>query len=133
MDSIRLHVIGVAQTCETCFINVLHATYFATYLQPSAHKGNIFHAICCNISIWIYEKHDNKVWCCATFPHSTQLISFMVCCFILCTIPLKYRRCHRKTYYVSNYAFFTLLHEWVDRGQIHRLEKLLCVKFQTYR
>ncbi len=25
---------------------------------------------------------------------------------------------------VSNYAFFTLLHEWVDRGQTHRLEKL---------
>ncbi len=37
-----------------------------------------------------------------------------------------YRRCHEKTY-VSNYAFITLLHEWVDRGQMHQLEKLLCV------
>ncbi len=43
------------------------------------------------------------------------------------------RRCHEKTSYVSNYAFFTLLHEWVDRGQAHRLEKFLCVKFQFYR
>ncbi len=25
---------------------------------------------------------------------------------------------------VSNYAFFTLLHKWGDRGQTHRLEKL---------
>ncbi len=34
------------------------------------------------------------------------------------------RRCHEKTSYVSNYAFFTLLHKWGDRGQTHRLEKL---------
>ncbi len=34
------------------------------------------------------------------------------------------RRCHKKTSYGSNYAFSTLLHEWVDRGQMHRLEKL---------
>ncbi len=32
----------------------------------------------------------------------------------------------RKTY-MSNYAFITLLHEWVDRGQMHQLEKLLRV------
>ncbi len=41
-----------------------------------------------------------------------------------------YRRCcrrHEKTSYVSNYAFITLLYEWVDRGQMHQLEKLLCV------
>ncbi len=44
----------------------------------------------------------------------------------------EYRHHHEKTSYVSNYAFFTLLHEWVDRGQTHRLEKLLCVKFQFY-
>ncbi len=31
---------------------------------------------------------------------------------------------HEKTSYVSNYAFFTLLHKWADRGQTHRLEKL---------
>ncbi len=37
------------------------------------------------------------------------------------------RRCHEKTSYVLNYAFITLLHEWVDRGQMHPLEKLLCV------
>ncbi len=36
------------------------------------------------------------------------------------------RRRHEKTY-VSNDVFFTLLHEWVDRGQTHQLEKLLCV------
>ncbi len=35
-----------------------------------------------------------------------------------------YRRCHEKTSYVSNYAFFTLLHKSGDRGQMHRLEKL---------
>ncbi len=34
---------------------------------------------------------------------------------------------HEKTSYVPNYVFFTLLHEWVDRGQTHQLEKLLCV------
>ncbi len=39
----------------------------------------------------------------------------------------EHRRCHEKTSYVSNYAFITLLHEWVDRGQKHQLEKLLCV------
>ncbi len=32
-----------------------------------------------------------------------------------------------KTSYVSNYAFIILLHEWIDRGQMHQLEKLLCV------
>ncbi len=35
-----------------------------------------------------------------------------------------YRRRHEKTSYVSNYAFFTLLHKWIDRGQMHQLEKL---------
>ncbi len=35
-----------------------------------------------------------------------------------------FRRCHEKTSYVSNYAFFTLLYKWVDRGQRHRFEKL---------
>ncbi len=57
---------------ETCFVNILHATY----LQLSAHKGNIFQAICCIPSIWINEKHNNNVRSCATFPHATQLISF---------------------------------------------------------
>ncbi len=37
---------------------------------------------------------------------------------------IMYHRCHEKTSYVLNYAFFTLLHEWGDRGQMHRLEKL---------
>ncbi len=37
-----------------------------------------------------------------------------------------YRRRHEKTSYVSNYAFITLLHELVSRGQMHQLEKL-CV------
>ncbi len=32
--------------------------------------------------------------------------------------------CHEKTSHVSNYAFFTLLHKWVDKGQTHRLGKL---------
>ncbi len=36
---------------------------------------------------------------------------------------LTYRR-HEKTSYVSNYMFFTLLHEWIDIGQTHQLEKL---------
>ncbi len=35
-----------------------------------------------------------------------------------------YRCCHEKTSYVSHYPFSTLLHEWVDRGQMHRPEKL---------
>ncbi len=35
-----------------------------------------------------------------------------------------HRRCHEKISYVSNYAFFILLHKWADRGQTHRLEKL---------
>ncbi len=35
-----------------------------------------------------------------------------------------YRRCHKKTSYLLNYAFFTLLYEWVDREQMHRFEKL---------
>ncbi len=35
-----------------------------------------------------------------------------------------YRRCQEKTSYVSNYALFTLMHKWVDRGQIHHFEKL---------
>ncbi len=35
-----------------------------------------------------------------------------------------YRRCHKKISYVLNYAFFTLLHKWDDRGHTHRLEKL---------
>ncbi len=52
---------------ETCFINILHATY----LQPSAHWGNIFHAICCNLSIWIDKKYDKNIWSCAIFPHTT--------------------------------------------------------------
>ncbi len=34
------------------------------------------------------------------------------------------RRCHEKTSYVSYYAFFTLLHKWIDIGRMHRLEKL---------
>ncbi len=42
----------------------------------------------------------------------------------LCTV---YRRSHEKTSNVSNYEFITLLHEWVDRGQMHQLEKLLWV------
>ncbi len=77
---------------ETCFINISHATY----LQPSAYWGNIFHAICCNLSIWINEKHDNKVWNCATFPHATQWVSWnifqetYISCFIVCAVPLKY-------------------------------------------
>ncbi len=33
-------------------------------------------------------------------------------------------RCREKTSFVSNYVFSTLLHEWVNRGQTHRLEKL---------
>ncbi len=33
-------------------------------------------------------------------------------------------RRHEKTSYVSNYVFITLLHEWVERGQMHQLEKL---------
>ncbi len=33
-----------------------------------------------------------------------------------------FHRCHEKTSYVSNYAFITLLHEWVDRRQMHQLE-----------
>ncbi len=37
------------------------------------------------------------------------------------------RRCHKKNSYVSNYAFITLLHEWVDIGQMHQLEKLVFV------
>ncbi len=32
--------------------------------------------------------------------------------------------CNEKTSYVSNCVFFILLHEWVDRGQKHQLEKL---------
>ncbi len=35
-----------------------------------------------------------------------------------------YRHCHEKTSSVSNYAFFTLMHKWVSRGQIHHFEKL---------
>ncbi len=35
-----------------------------------------------------------------------------------------YRRCHEKTSYVLNYAFFTLQHKWVQRGQTHHFEKL---------
>ncbi len=38
-----------------------------------------------------------------------------------------YRRCHEKNSNVSNYVFFTLLHEWVDKGWMHQLEKQLCV------
>ncbi len=74
---------------ETCFINILHAKY----LQPSAHKGNIFHPLRCNLSIWIDKKHNNNVWSCATLPNSTQLISFMKytsSCFKVCAVPLKY-------------------------------------------
>ncbi len=37
---------------------------------------------------------------------------------------LTYRRRHKKTSYISNYAFSTLLHKWVDRGQTHNFEKL---------
>ncbi len=33
-------------------------------------------------------------------------------------IRVTYRRCHEKIY-VSNYAFITLLYEFVDRGQMH--------------
>ncbi len=33
-------------------------------------------------------------------------------------------RCHEKTSYVSNYAFFSLMHKWVDRRQINHFEKL---------
>ncbi len=35
-----------------------------------------------------------------------------------------HRRCYEKISYVSNYAFFTLLHKWVDRGQMYRFEEL---------
>ncbi len=44
--------------------------------------------------------------------------------YILNIILQPNRPCHEKTSYVSNYAFLTLLHEWVDRGQMHPLEKL---------
>ncbi len=37
---------------------------------------------------------------------------------------LGYHWCHEKASHVSNYGVFTLLHEWVDRRQTHRLEKL---------
>ncbi len=41
-----------------------------------------------------------------------------------CTLQdFRYRRRRYKTSYVSNYAFFTLLHKSVDRGQMHRFEK----------
>ncbi len=40
---------------------------------------------------------------------------------------LLYRYCHEKTSYMSNYAFFILMHKWIDRGQIHHFEK-----FQYY-
>ncbi len=40
-------------------------------------------------------------------------------------VPLfTYHRCHEKTSYVSNYAFFTLMYKWVDIGQIHHFEQL---------
>ncbi len=42
----------------------------------------------------------------------------------LWTVQCSSRRCHEKTSYVSNYAFFTLLYKWGDRGQTHQLEKL---------
>ncbi len=35
--------------------------------------------------------------------------------FFLLDFTFSYRRCHEKTSYVSNYAFFTLMHKWVDR------------------
>ncbi len=38
-------------------------------------------------------------------------------------MPVIYCR-QEKTSYASNYAFFTLMHKWVDRGQIHHFEKL---------
>ncbi len=41
-----------------------------------------------------------------------------------CLAYFTYRRYHVKTSYVSNYAFFTLLHKWVHRGQTHYFEKL---------
>ncbi len=73
---------------ETCFLNILHATY----LQLSTHQGNIFQAICCILSIWINEKHNNNVRSYASFPHATQLISLMkhIASFTVCAVPLKY-------------------------------------------
>ncbi len=48
---------------------------------------------------------------------------------VIYKLPRHWRTCcrHKKSSYVSNYMFFTLLHEWVDRGQTHQLEKLLCM------
>ncbi len=51
-----------------------------------------------------------------------QMIELLPCyhmLFFTC-----HRRCHEKTSYVLNYAIFTLLHKWVDRGQTHHFEKL---------
>ncbi len=44
-------------------------------------------------------------------------------------IKVRYRRCYKKTSYVSNYAFFTLLHKWVDRGQMRRFQKTPIIHF----
>ncbi len=46
---------------------------------------------------------------------------------LMCAELAIYRCCHEKTSYVSNYAFITSLHEWVDRWQMHQLEKFLRV------
>ncbi len=37
---------------------------------------------------------------------------------------VSHRLCYEKTSYVSNYAFFTLMHKWADRGLTHHFEKL---------
>ncbi len=65
------------------------------------------HAIRCNISIWINEKHDNNNWSCATFPHATHLISFMKyisknICFLFHSV-----RCSIEIYwFVASYKYF---------------------------
>ncbi len=63
---------------------------------------------------------------CTRFRHNLKTVG----CTGSATSPLcfspnfTYRRCHEKTSYVSNYAFFTLMHKWVDREEIHHFEKL---------
>ncbi len=55
---------------------------------------------------------------------SEYIILFFILACVNSTAKLTIRHCHKKTSYVSNYAFFTLLHKWVDRGQTHHFEKL---------
>ncbi len=96
-------------------------THFQEILRIFAAISIKFYWKIAQILLIVYPKLQENFLLFVDFPQIS--IFTHVICWVLYLVFL-YRRCHEKISYVSNYAFFTLLHKWVDRGQMYRFEKL---------